>query len=938
MSRRLAHVALLALLALLSLSSVPDIGAQATRVAASGTVLRSAPAARGEPRRGASAEFDVIVLSPKRPYPSAEPSSMRSMFVEIPDAVAARGGTFYLAEPGPWRTLGPRGGMLEPGDSAPLAFTLMVPSLAAAGENLVGVVRFVPYGRREYYDVPMLVDVASRTQVTLEAVQPVIGVRSGGRVRTAWTIRNSGNADVDVALSFTAASGWRAQPATSGKIRVGRGSAVTVPVDVDIPVEAGSGDFALVGTAQTTTGHSASSEQGMLVSGAAGRAGAGGLATVRVGSAQDDLGQSVQAYALDWMVPILSDIRFSGRVGAVSAFNSGLTATALGGLGFADRLRQFDLRGPGWSLSAGNVGLSSGGLSGIGLFGDGVIGTLDQPNWRGDAVALRPVFGEGRYLYGRTQRRVGRAWLGVMANDLTDDIFVQRTARTFALDAAMPTLVGDLDLQAGIRQTSFGDGAALQMDLGRRVGPWGYTLSAGHAPGGSSAFAAAENTWAADAFRDLGANVSLSASLWGNDDQARSDRSFRSAGWTSQGRWRVRPSLSLDAELRQSSWESQTPLGGVANGDRTFSLGAALSRGEWRLRGSARSGTVTREADLLSLGRVTTDATQAALTVNASRAFAVATFSASASAERTGAGVGLPAQQSSFEFRAERLPLFSRRAYVFAEYGVVLLGTTGARLDAQTLGVDIQLPLQLGVTVEASRNALFRRAGSSGTPWVVALKMQRGLALPGFGSERVLGRVFVDENANGQRDRGERSLPGVIVDVDGVPTSTDGEGRFRGARGGIGAVDVRSLPPGLLVAPTIADRSAGDIAIVSTAPVQVQLRVENPERVPMATVDVSRAIVILRDARGRVWSNAVGSDGRVRFDALPLGEYHIEVETSGVGESLVPLTTLPMVEVTGMRRLQQITVILGPRPMRVQPLPAGRRIQLDGAQARGALP
>jgi hypothetical protein len=120
--------------------------------------------------------------------------------------------------------------------------------------------------------------------------------------------------------------------------------------------------------------------------------------------------------------------------------------------------------------------------------------------------------------------------------------------------------------------------------------------------------------------------------------------------------------------------------------------------------------------------------------------------------------------------------------------------------------------------------------------------------------------------------------------------------------------------------------------------VQVQMRVENPERVPMAAVDLSRAIVVLRDARGRVWSNAVSRDGRARFDALPLGEYRIEVETTGVGESLVPLTALPIVEVTGNRRLQQITVILGPRPMRVQPVPTGRRVQLDGAQARGALP
>ncbi len=927
--------------ALASGVATAELGAQATRPLASAlgqpTGGAAAVAARGMPTARDVAARDLrgltpVVVMPSRPYPTAEPSSLRSMFVSIPAAVVASGGTFYVAEPGPWRSIGPRAGMLIPGDSAPLAYTLMVPAMATAGENMVGLLRFVPTGGRAYYDVPLMVDVASRTQLSLEPTQPVLGARPGERLRTGWVLRNAGNADVEVELTFTAASGWMARPAAGGTIRVPRGSAVTVPVDLALPFEVGGGDFSVVGVARTMTGDAVSTQQGVFVDGVA-RSGSAGFANVRVASVRDDAAVERQAVAVDFSTGLAAGLQLSGRVGGLSAPATGLGANTLGGLGFTDRMRQLELRGDGWSVMGGNVGARSGGLSGVGLFGDGVVAALERRDWRGDAVALQPVLAEGRYLYGRGQRRVGDGWVGLLVNDLSDGLFVERAARTVALDLSLPTALGAVDLQGGYRQTTFGNGAAFQLDMGNRVGPWSYSLAAGHAPGGAAAFANAENTWLLDGARELGPRAAVTASVWGNDDGARSDRRFSSLGWSTGARWAPRPMLQLEADLRHSAWENRSSLGDVANGETALSMAASWLRGMWQLRGHARAGSVRREADLLGLGGVTTTAGQLSTGLQASRSFSTATVSASTSVERTGGGVGLPAQQTSFELRAERIPLLAPRVFAYAEYGVFVLGSTGARLDAQSLGLDIELPLALALRLEANRNALFRRAGGDATPWTFAVRMERALVLPSATGRRVLGRVFLDENANGRFDRGDRALPGVVVEVGGVPTSTDRDGKFRGMDGAEAQLDVRSLPPGYLVAPGSVSAS-GDIAVVSTAPVEIALRVENPERVPLGPLDLRRAIVRLRDERGRVWSDVASAEGSVRFDALPLGRYRVEVETADVGEAIVPLSTLPTVEVTDDRRGTRLAIVLGPRPMRIQPLPSGRRIQLDGAGQR----
>jgi len=898
--------------------------------------LRRLLAARGPldlpalARDGAAPE----VLLPAAPFPRAEPSSMRVIAVEVPTLVTLIGGSFYLAERGAWSTLGPRAGLIEPGDDDAVLYTLLVPALARAGENQAGLVRFVTANGARTFDVPLMVDVVGRGALTLSTERDMIGGRAGERVRATVTLFNAGNVSSEVSLRFSGATGWDAKTLVDGPLSVPRGGSLEVPIEIRIPTDASYGEYALNVAALDRDGNSATSNLGVQIARQAvgGSAGALSLADLTLGTAQDDLGSSINAVALEFQMPLPGDVRASGRYASVHGRQSGIAANALGRLGFADRVRQLQFVGPQWDASIGSIGHSGAGLAGLALFGDGVIASTSTDRWQGEGVALSPASQgtSGSYLLARGARRFGETWAGVLVSDLSDNVAGARYARTAAVDIAMPTFAGALRAQGGVRQTTYGDGAGWLVGLDQRKLKWGYSVNAGHTPGGASAFGQAQRTTSADAYRQLTPTISIAAANWTSSDNARADRRFAASGWSASSNWRPVPTATLGLDARGSSWESGGPLGLVANGDRSVGLSANGAHRLFHARASLRAGEVVRSADLAGLGTARTSAGQYSIQSGATLTLANATFSADVALDRTGAGVGMPARQASVDLRAERIPLMNGRVYGYAEYSAFVLGASGSTLAAQRVGLEFRLFGELGLTVDLSRNALFRRSAGEGTPWVIAMRLQRGLAFRGFGLARSAGHIFVDANANGVRDRGERGLAGVVVDLDGVVVTTDRNGEYRGPATESPRVEVRSLPAGHLVAASVPGRGlAGDIAIVSTAPVHVKVEVSNPERVPLGPVAMSKLIISLKDSRGRVWSNAADSAGVVRFDALPLGSYEILVDPSASGEALAAVGGTTTVEVASGGAPLDVTVRIAPRPMRLQPSTPGRRIQLD---------
>jgi hypothetical protein len=197
--------------------------------------------------------------------------------------------------------------------------------------------------------------------------------------------------------------------------------------------------------------------------------------------------------------------------------------------------------------------------------------------------------------------------------------------------------------------------------------------------------------------------------------------------------------------------------------------------------------------------------------------------------------------------------------------------------------------------------------------------------------------VFLDRNGNGRFDRGDEVMPGIVVQLGSSVAVTDRQGRYRGAvQSEMASVDVRSLPAGVIVAPRTESR-AGDIALQTTAPTILRLVWTNPERLPVGDVDLARAVAVLRDARGRTWSSAVDARGEARFDALPLGRYQVEIDASRVGEGILPLGPLPTI-IVSTDGGDVVVLPIGPRPMRMTPLPSRRRIQSDAPGRQGAAP
>lgn len=919
---------------LLALATAPLAAQQAS--VASAAVHRVRAAATEDPRAAATSGASGIVRRPAPPYPAVEPASMRVLFVEIPTELHRSGGSFYLAEPGEWRTLGPRAGFIDAGDTSSLAYTLMVPAQAAAGENEVGIVRFVPTSGGVYYDVPLLVDVVGRSQVQVEALRTIVGARAGERIRTEWQLTNSGNVDADVTLRFTHASGWRPLPPADGALVVPHGSSITLPVMVDVPSGTSRGDYALMLDVADSRGRVSSANQHVSVADAAVDAGAAVL-QLRAASAQDDRGTALRGLDAELTLPLPGEARVNARLSQATLGGGGLVSNALGSLGFARRLRYAEFQTPETQVQAGNVGNGNLGLVGQAVFGDGVVARYAGDTWRGSATWVRPVYGDGEYLAASADRRVRSVWTGVAVGSLADRLFEDRYARTIAAQATMPLEGGTVRAEAGLRETPFGSGAALRVDASQRFERWGYSLAATHAPGGAAAFAQAEDFVSGDVHRELRPDLGVSAAVWSSRDHARATRAFQALGWSARGQWRAQGRASLSGEIRSNRWDSSTPLGDISNGELLTSLTGSWGRGLWNATSTVRAGTFTRSADLLSLGAVLSSAPTVGVSASVARQSDFGAVAVEATWDRTGGGVGLPSRQAGLTLRADGIPLWQRRVFGRVEHSSFVLGATGARLDAQSVGIDAALPANLSLRVTAERNALFRRFASDGTPWVLAMRVQHTLGVASPFDERALGRVFLDRNGNGRFDRGDEAMPGILVQLGGSVAVTDRRGKYRGAAGSqMASVDVRSLPPGVIVAPRT-DLRTGDIALQTTAPTILRLEWTNPARLPVGDVDLSRAVAVLRDARGRSWSSAVDARGEARFDALPVGRYQVEIDASAVGDGVLPLGPLPAVVVSADGG-RVVVLQIGPRPLRMTPLPSRRRIQTDARDRQESAP
>lgn len=232
--------------------------------------------------------------------------------------------------------------------------------------------------------------------------------------------------------------------------------------------------------------------------------------------------------------------------------------------------------------------------------------------------------------------------------------------------------------------------------------------------------------------------------------------------------------------------------------------------------------------------------------------------------------------------------------------------------EVTSLGARIEAELGR-FTVTSAKDLLVAESGAIRFHFAVAVAVEFDVPIPFIKTRgQVEGAVFLDENANGTRDAGERGVPRLLLTLDGVRARTDESGlyRFPPLVPGRYELDIENLPAEL--SPRV------------PLPLEIDLEAGEVERVelPVLRIATIRGVVFddangdgrrdpgergLRDVRvlaggpaGEQRSTETSGDGSFRFAGLAPGRWRVAVD----------VTTLP--ERFELVTPAEVTVELGP--------------------------
>jgi hypothetical protein len=273
-------------------------------------------------------------------------------------------------------------------------------------------------------------------------------------------------------------------------------------------------------------------------------------------------------------------------------------------------------------------------------------------------------------------------------------------------------------------------------------------------------------------------------------------------------------------------------------------------------------------------------------------------------------------------FRADNVPAWGN-SRVHAEVQQYLWFGALPSATLVRLGVVVPIPGDLKMTVDIQHNPLLT-GPTGGNRWVPVVKLEHSLSVETGGSHALLhGTVYEDRNGNGSRDRGEPGVAGVVIRRGGETAVSDKNGEFTLYQESAERlhVDETSLPFGEVANPSSQLRSADqrrvEIGVWPTASVSVQLIPTADETGRVPRVDFRAAQVDAIDSAGNAWTARTDSAGVARFDALPPGTYHLELQLQDVREPVHTTGPAPMFIVQPGQALPPIRVPVYPRPVRV---------------------
>ena len=830
------------------------------------------------------------------------PRGLVTMIVPIPAELAnAPEVTFEVRTLGGVEILGRLRGpaRVAGAPSRPLVLTLRVPAGADAGMVDVAEVTFRSSDGREFI-VPLQLRVTVVRSLTVVGTLEMRALRAGDRLDLPYRIINAGNATDTVRIVVRGPLAWGTRLDRDATVIVGPRAQIAFAVSVGVPQAANIGDHTLAVSILALTGREPIATVYTTL-GITGRAGQVAGVVIRPSIALASTSSGTATFTgVEIAGPVRAGISVRAHLTPAIA-RGGMTSQGLAAVGALSAPFAASIYGETWDVSAGNTSLQLADLTGVNVIGRGVTAQVEQPEFEARAIVGTPSSGmrdvSGELIGGGYWRNTGRGRVGGSVSYLRErgGFGAGRELRAVAADYRSPvirtfTLGASLAHRSAIGVQGLGYAATIAHERPDQRA----ALRVVHAPGGTAAFARAEDEFQFEASRALSERWWVDASVQKTTDRGTVFAGMRASSWSLGQRFAWRPDVALTLRGQASDFavtSSGADIGDFGARDRSLVGGVEWRRGVLGVSAEGSYGDMTRRTELFSGALDEAIAAQRGLRLTASRAFERwGSLDLNSSIEQTGAGVGVPGTIQATGARWSEVPLGfgTRRASLTTELSLQRMGQQPATLVTRAL-LRAALPAGLDLTVAAERNPFFRDA--QGRPgWIGAVRLSAATRVYSPGQLGPEGLVFEDLDRDGKFDATEPGVAGVIVRRGDAKAVTDRHGRYRlpiNARGRA-RIDQGSLKPGLVAHPLLANDQIErlDLPVLPTGSVLVEMELVADESGRLPDLSLEPAVVMLRDETGFEWVGRRIGPNLASFDGVPVGHYALTFNFARVREPL----------------------------------------------------
>lgn len=886
---------------------------------------------------------------------SASPRTVHLVSVAVPDELrVADSVLFRVVHMAGATVAGPDSGRVH-GTDGRVMLSVSVPSQAMAGR-----LRMAEVGFRTAADsasiiiVPVDVLVLPVHALSVRAAAPMIHAVQGRRTAAQIVLANAGNVHDTLRLSVLLPGQWRADINDAPHLVIAPGTTVTRDIELTAPRQHVPGSAIVSVRAMRSRDDSASADAEQRVLHLPVEV----LPATRTDIFAPVLGVSYNALqqpgvqTMDsWGLTLSGPLAAGVSLHAVWTQRAVFGAPGLARVGGGQLFPSAAFTHPRWSFEAGNASADFGDMAGLLRNGRGVSGTVGDSVWRLTAMAARPftldVGPIGTDAAGSRTRYAGAlagvavhtvqrgvAWSTTVSH-LRDPLLMRAQLDAIAVGAARALDAGRTARgEIAWRRWQDGAGVGAAAEFGQRSAQSDWRLHATHAPGGSRAFARAQTDVTLTGAQALGA-LRLGYVGYYAADQGTDGAQLATRGVAIMPQWRIGRDGNVGLEARAGDATSGDVRATLATQSTAFGAFGSSRIAQVTATSSATYTRLARDLAFSDTETTRLQETQLVWTTQVLLPLPSGTLDAYSSLQRRLGADALSDGQYDMMVRAEQLavPFVNGRVQASAAIGRMVSLSTGTGVMIKRMGLSAMLPLDTDLRLDVESNPWLRQAGRSG--WSTALRVERSFGTPGFlRAGRGTGVVFEDLNGNNARDAGERGLSGVVVRVGSEVVVTDRGGVYRLTRtgGGLADIDERSLPFGLMVAPSMSRAMmAGsrdgtlDIAVLPVGSLEVQLAMVADTIVRHGSGAFAGVTVAAVDAAGRRHIARVMPDGRALFEALPPGAYRLDVDGSAAREPLSVQGGAATFRLDGQRDRQTVRVLLGPRSVRILRAPSATR-------------